>query len=284
MAVITEVGDGTNTLFWKDKWLDGHSIRELAPRVFDLVSKRRANKRTVREALTNEKWLEDIQGAISVEGLVEFLEVWDLLSMVELQVGTPDKHIWRLSNSGEYYAKSAYEVLFQGAVYFKPAERIWKSNAPPKCRFFMWLVAHNRCWTADRLARRGLPHPARCLLCDQEEENIQHLLVGCVFSRQFWFSLFQRFGLISLAPQPQDINFDDWWEKAEASVVGDLRKGLNSLVILGAWCLWRHRNNCVFNGSSPSVAAAISLASEEAHLWSLAGARGLTLLDIQGEV
>ena len=78
--------------------------------------------------------------------------------------------------------------------------------------------------------------------------------------------------------------FDDWWEKAEASVVGDLRKGLNSLVILGAWCLWRHRNNCVFNGASPSVAAAISLASEEAHLWSLAGARGLTLLTIQGEI
>jgi len=104
-----------------------------------------------------------------------------------------------------------------------------------------------------------------------------------VFSRQFWFSLFQRFGLISLAPQPQDITFDDWWEKVEASVVGVLRKGLNFLVILGAWSIWRHRNNCVFNGSS-HVAAAISLASEEAHLWSLAGARGLTLLAIQGEV
>jgi len=284
MAVITELGDGTNTLFWKDRWLDGHSIQELAPRVFALVSNRRANKRTVREALTNEKWLEDIQGAISVEGLLEFLEVWDLLSLVELQVGTPDKHIWRLSNSGEYSAKSAYEVLFQGAVYFRPAERIWKSHAPPKCRFFMWLVAHNRCWTADRLARRGLPHPTSCLLCDQEEENIQHLLVGCVFSRQFWFSLFQRFGLTALAPQPQDICFDDWWEKVEASVAGDLRQGLNSLVILGAWSIWRYRNNCVFNGASPSVAAAIALAFEEAHLWSLAGARGLTLLAIQGEV
>ena len=59
------------------------------------------------------------------------------------------------------------------------------------------------------------------------------------------------------APQPQDISFDDWWEKVEASVAGDLRKGLNSLVILGAWRIWRHRNMCVFNGSSPSVAAAL---------------------------
>lgn len=145
MAVITEVGDGANTLFWRNKWLDGHSIRELAPRVYALVTNKRACRRTVREALTNEKWVEDIQGDISVEALLEFLEVWDLLMEVDLQEGIPDRHIWRFSNSGEYSAKSAYEILFQGAVYFGPAQRIWKSHAPPKCRFFMWLAAHNRC-------------------------------------------------------------------------------------------------------------------------------------------
>jgi len=89
---------------------------------------------------------------------------------------------------------------------------------------------------------------------------------------------------LPLSLRSQDISFDDWWEKVEASVAGDLRKGLNSLVILGAWSIWRHRNMCVFNGSSPSVAAAIALAFEEAHLWSLAGARGLSLLSIQGVV
>jgi hypothetical protein len=25
---------------------------------------------------------------------------------------------------------------------------------PGKCRFFMWLVAHKNCWTADILARK----------------------------------------------------------------------------------------------------------------------------------
>ena len=143
---------------------------------------------------------------------------------MQLQEGTPDKHIWRLSTTGEYSAKSTYDALFQGATFFGPAHRIWKSWAPPKCRFFMWLVAHNRCCTAGRLARRGLPHPARCPLCDQEEENIQHLLVGCVFTRQFWFSLLRRFGLSPLAPQPQDVSFDSLWEKVEASVAGDMWK------------------------------------------------------------
>jgi hypothetical protein len=53
----------------------------------------------------------------------------------------------------------------------------------------MCLVAHNRCWTADRVARQGIPHPERCPPCDQAPETINHLLVGCIFAREFWFIL-----------------------------------------------------------------------------------------------
>jgi hypothetical protein len=45
-----------------------------------------------------------------------------------------------------YTTKSVYDALFQGAICFRPYERIRKLWAPPKCRFFMWLVAHNRSW------------------------------------------------------------------------------------------------------------------------------------------
>jgi len=146
----------------------------------------------------------------------------------------------------------------------------------------MWLVAHNRCWTADRLAKRGLPHPDQCLLCDQEEEDIHHLLVGCVFSRDFWFSLLSRFGFAALAPQPSDQSFDNWWRKVDSAASGDFRLGLNSLVILGAWSIWRHRNDCVFNGATPNVNLALALAREEAHWWSMAGAKGLSMLTVGG--
>lgn len=282
MAVVTEVGNGSSTFFWMDKWLDGKGIHDIAPLVFALVPKRRTTKRTVLEALTEEKWIEDIQGEISSTAAFQYLNLWDILNGVELNENIPDKFIWRLSSSGNYTAKSAYDALFQGAVLFDPYERIWKSWAPPKCKFFMWLVAHNRCWTADRLAKRGLPYPDQCLLCDQQEENIQHLLVGCVFSRDFWFSLLSHFGLASLALQPTDQSFDEWWRKIDSTVTGDLRKGLNSLVILGAWSIWRHRNDCVFNGASPNVNMALTLAREEAYMWSLAGAKGISLLTVVG--
>jgi hypothetical protein len=87
--------------------------------------------RTVRDALCHGKWLEDIQGEISVEALMEFLELWDVLSDVELQEGIHDKHVWRLSGSGEYTAKSAYEAIFQGTIFSDPMKE-FGSHGPPK--------------------------------------------------------------------------------------------------------------------------------------------------------
>jgi len=32
-----------------------------------------------------------------------------------------------------------------------------------------------------------------------------------------------------------------------------MQKGLNSLIVLGAWTLWNHRNRCVFYGITPNL-------------------------------
>ena len=132
-------------------------------------------------------------------------------------------------------------------------EKIWKSWAPPKCRLFLWLVAHNRCWTADRLARQGLPHPARCPLCDQASETIDHLLIGCVFTREFWFRFLSQVGLQSLSPQPTELSFLDWWDRVTSGTSDIISYGINSLIILGAWTGWTHRNRCVFDGAAPDI-------------------------------
>jgi hypothetical protein len=45
--------------------------------------------------------------------------------------------------------------------------------------------------------------------------------------------------------------------------LGPRKKGLNLLIILGAWILWKHCNRCVFDGTAPSLVAALSQANEE---------------------
>jgi len=152
---------------------------------------------------------------------------------------------------------------------------LWKAWAPNKCKIFVWIVIHNRCWTADHLQRRGLPHPDHCPLCDQEDETAQHILTSCVFARQFWFSILDPLNLSGLISTRHSNSFAEWWRKSWRKVRKQDKKGFNSLVILGAWILWKHRNSCVFDGSAPNLQAALQSFKDESHLWQVRGARAL---------
>lgn len=179
MCDFSRWGWKRDLFFWQDRWLHGQSFSFLAPNLAVVVPRRISNKRTVREALTNMQWVKDIRGHhLSSRDLMEYLLVWDLLAGVILSTTVPDQFKWTPSASGSYSSKSAYDHLFEGSIKFEPANRIWRSCAPPRCKFFIWLAALNRCWTSDRLDRRGLDHPECWPLCAQEQETIEHLQSG----------------------------------------------------------------------------------------------------------
>ena len=126
--------------------------------------------------------------------------------------------------------------------------------------------------------KSGLRHPAACPLWDQAEETIDHLLVSCVFTRQIWFSFLQKVGLQTLAAQIKDPSFEDWWAGASRSVNGQVWKGLNFAIILGAWSLWNHSDRCLFDGVAPNLASVVLVVREELQQWSISGARGVSYL------
>jgi len=210
VAVRTVVGDGNTTKFWTDRWIDGKCIADLAPALFAAVQKRAIKCRTVAQGLHNRSWVMDVRGALSVQVLTEYLLVWDLVDDTVLQHDVPDKHLWKLTQSGVYSSKSAYSAFFLGSVGLSGWKRIWKGWAPLKCKVFLWLAKNNRCWTSDRLAKRGLPHPSACPFCDQSNETIQHILLGCPFSRQIWTNILCSLNFASLAPSPADTRFFAW--------------------------------------------------------------------------
>jgi hypothetical protein len=128
--------------------------------------------------------------------------------------------------------------------------RLWHLlNA--KCSY-CW-PSKNRCWTADTLAKRGPDHPDKCPLCDQEEETAQHLLTSCLTARQVWFILLNLLQLIISVPQQNERSFADWWRRIMKRVKKQQKKGVNSLSILAASSIWKHRNDYVLKGVSPSI-------------------------------
>ncbi|XP_022681873.1 probable RNA-dependent RNA polymerase 3 [Setaria italica] len=74
MAVEAIVGNGETILFWKDRWLNGKTMAEIAPNFILAIPKRIVRRRTVAEAISNQKWVSDIKGALSVQVLVEYLQ------------------------------------------------------------------------------------------------------------------------------------------------------------------------------------------------------------------
>ncbi|GJN12793.1 hypothetical protein PR202_ga31105 [Eleusine coracana subsp. coracana] len=236
ISIITQVGNGRSTLFWSDRWLHDCSLGDIAPEVVASVPQRVIKTRTVEQALHNLQWVRDISAGLSLVGLIEYLVLWDLVSGFSLS-DEMDQHRWRHDSFGVFTAKSAYRQFFQGSITFEPWRRIWKTWAPPKCKTFLWLATKDKCWTADNLRKRGLPHLDKCVLCDQEDETVQHVLVGCVFAREFWYKLFTMFGLQSIAPNNDVDTFANWWHNTSRRVAKENRKGVNMLIILGAWSL-----------------------------------------------
>jgi hypothetical protein len=82
-------------------------------------------------------------------------------------------------------------------------------------------------------------------LCDPEQEPPDHLLIGCVFARDFWFKLQTQVNLQSMASQLVDASFIGWWRWLGTQIHGVAGEAVNSLIILGAWTLWKHQNSCL---------------------------------------
>ncbi|VAH57095.1 unnamed protein product [Triticum turgidum subsp. durum] len=58
----------------------------------------------------------------------------------------------------------------------------------------------NRCWTVDRLAPRGLPHPDACSFCNQQVETLDNIELTWVFARTVWRTLCTTIGKPSWTP------------------------------------------------------------------------------------
>jgi hypothetical protein len=46
-----------------------------------------------------------------------------------------------------------------------------------------------------------------------------------------------------------------------------MHKGLNSLIILVSWEIWKHQNSCVFEGILLNIQALLRNVSDECCLW-----------------
>ncbi|GJN29602.1 hypothetical protein PR202_gb17843 [Eleusine coracana subsp. coracana] len=130
VAMESIVGDGNNTFFWTDNWLQGSSIATIAPNILAQVPKAKRNKGAVREALLDDQWTQDMQGALDVAALAELirsliiLEAWmswkqhnDMMFngaspnvQRTMSLITMEMHLWSLAGAKELARLPVAEV------------------------------------------------------------------------------------------------------------------------------------------------------------------------------
>jgi len=166
--------------------------------------------------------------------------------------------------------------MFLGSSPVRGAAQLWKMAALPRVRFFYWLALQDRCWTGERRHRHGLQPTDACITCDQEPETIDHILLGCAYSREVWATWMDWLHLPNVDVRPQP--FMEWWLSNRKRVDKHFRRGFDSIVFLIGWMLWKQRNARTFDGSTRTareLAVDIRLVAED---WRMAGYRQLGIL------
>lgn len=71
-------------------------------------------------------------------------------------------------------------------------------------------------------------------------------------------------------PLGRHARFFHWWQAASDAAPTCFRKGTNSLFILVAWTIYKHRNAVIFDGARPSPATISDSIEQEAPPWARA--------------
>lgn len=152
VSMVVARGDGEAALFWTDSWLTVGPLCRFAAHLFMAMS-RAGRRRTIKDAIYQNRWARDFVGALTTQVLCQYLQVWQLTRGITLDPLQPDRFIWKWSKDGKYSASSTYRAFFAGLTSLLGAKELWKTRAPPRVKFFAWLALHNRLWTADRRKR-----------------------------------------------------------------------------------------------------------------------------------
>lgn len=149
-STTVTIRDGRKALFWESPWVFSSPLKTMAS---NLYRHARRKKRTVANALQDNKWIDDIRHNLTSVLVTEFFKVFEILweSNTTLFQGVQDSIQWKWTPTGSYTAKSTYQMQSLGSIPSLSATAVWKCWAPSKSNFFAWLLLQNRIWTADRL-------------------------------------------------------------------------------------------------------------------------------------
>ncbi|CAJ2642357.1 unnamed protein product [Trifolium pratense] len=189
--IVRRVGDGLDTLFWTDPWLDGISLRERFGRLFELAE---TKSRSVVEMFAlgwgadGEAWVWRRRLWAWEEELLRECQL--LLLDISLQDQILDRWQWSPDSDTGYTAAGGYQILtHQASVALHDAENlIWHPQVPLKVSIFAWRLLRDRLPTRSNLVNRGVLSSTAdsCVFGCGATESAHHLFLSCSIAGSLW--------------------------------------------------------------------------------------------------
>lgn len=247
MGLRRRIGDGADTLFYKDPWLP-----------IETTFKPSLGPRPPASLLSSV-----VSDFISCSHSLDHEKLAPLLTAEELQVvlgiplgrsGSRDGWLWHYGKDGVYSVKSGYKLVMLQArpasssypiTLTKSWAGLWALKIPVKIRIFMWRAFQDCLPTMTNLIQRGIDAMLLCKVCRKVLETTDHVLVTCKWARACWELLLSR---IDWRAQ-----FNNSFRDRCILLQQSLSEEEFGLWCVGCWALWNDRNSVREGSFCPDV-------------------------------
>ncbi|GLT34080.1 hypothetical protein SLA2020_086230 [Shorea laevis] len=265
-----EVGDGSRVSFWRDIWVVDTSLRDLCPRCFQLAG----DKEGLVKEMGNRQgdvWHWQIKWRRGRRGLEESEEqmLKEVLDNVQIKEGVPDRWKWKYNVDGTYQVKKAYDFLanVESLMEVQLCKFTWCRLVPSKVGFFGWRLLLDRLPTKRNLQKRGVALQGdglRCVLCNEEVEEINHLFCNCLEAWLVWVRVFNWWGLDVVWPNTVQ-GVAELFMYSMGRLVGKEVSATMFLVV--GWYLWYWRNTRVFGRGGELKEKLVDMIQVKSFFW-----------------
>jgi hypothetical protein len=235
-----KIGDGSTVLFWSDLWND-NVMQIKYPRLYSFAKNKNIS---VAQFLTNNTLEMQFHLPLSEQAYQEYQSLQDYFQTFQVQQGAKDSwhYIW---GNSTYTSSRFYNFPFSNIHPPAPFIWIWDSKCCNKLRVFSWLLLMDRLNTRNILKRKRHKlegNNYNCVLCNNNmEETAFHLFFSCPFSQACWQHLGIQWDFTT--------SFFQMMIQAKQQFLNPF---FMEFFIIGAWQIWKQRNNFIFDRDRPS--------------------------------